>query len=117
MTSVAADSIRFDLTKIGQSIYEAHTRSGHWPSQVSDIEGTAYLRMPYRKAALEDGLFKVVWHTDLDTNPSLNRNRVLAYSNGGLLARVGLVWACYGDLRVERIGRRELALSAIETIH
>ena len=106
-TSVAADSIRFDLGKIGSSIYEAHNKTGRWPAKVSDLDGTVYLSMPYRKGALENGVFVVVWQ-DLDPNPAANRDRILAYSNGGLLARVGLIWACRGDLRVERIRREDI---------
>jgi hypothetical protein len=49
------------------------------------------------------------WQTDLNPNPALNRDRVLAYSNCGLLARLGFVWACRGDLRIERVGKQELA--------
>jgi len=107
-TSVAADSIRFDLGKIGSSIYEAHSKTGRWPAKVSDLEGTAYLSMPFRKAALENGVFIVLWQDDLDPDPAANRERILAYSNGGLLARVGLIWACRGDLRIERVRRQDI---------
>jgi hypothetical protein len=113
MYSVAVDSIYFDLKIIGESIYEAQARSGKWPAQIADLEGTAYLRMPYRKDVLERKTFVVVWQQDLDRNPTANRARVLAYSNGGLLAWLGLVWGCRGDLRIERLGREEmLALRA-----
>jgi hypothetical protein len=102
-TSVAIESIQFDLQKIGESIYQAHARTGKWPTRIADLEGTAYLQMPYRRAALEENVFTVVWQTDLDPNPAMNRDRILAYSNGGLLARLGFVWACRGDLRIERL--------------
>lgn len=105
---VARDSIRFDLQKIGSSIYEARSRTGKWPNRISDLDGTEYLRMPYRKGILESGVFVIVWHDDLDPNPAANRDRILAYSNGGLLARLGLIWACRGDLHVERIRRQDL---------
>jgi hypothetical protein len=108
MYSVAVDSIYFDLKIIGESIYEAQARSGKWPAQIADLEGTAYLRMPYRKDVLERKTFVVVWQQDLDRNPTANRARVLAYSNGGLLAWLGLVWGCRGDLRIERLGREEM---------
>lgn len=106
---VAEQSIRFDLERIGSSIYEARSRNGKWPARISDLDGTEYLRLPYRKAMLENGVFVVVWQTDLDSNPESNRDRILAYSNGGLLGRFGIVWACRGDLRVERVQTRELA--------
>ena len=85
----AIQSIRFDLRKIGESLYEAHARSGRWPAQIADLKGTAYLRMPYRRDALEREVFVVMWQQDLDPDPQANRERVLAYSHGGLIARLG----------------------------
>jgi hypothetical protein len=41
MYGVASDSIEFDLRIIGESIYEAQAKSGKWPAQISDLEGTA----------------------------------------------------------------------------
>jgi hypothetical protein len=106
--SVAVDSIRFDLNKICSSIYEAHSKRGKWPMKISDLEGTEYLSMPYRKWGLETGVMVVIWQEDLDPNPAANRDRILAYNNGGILPRLGLIWACRGDLRVERIRREEI---------
>ena len=107
-TSVAIQSIQFDLGKIGASIYEAHARTGRWPADIADLEGTEYLRMPYRRKVLQDGLFVVVWQQDLDADPAANRNRILAYDSGSLFSRLGLIWACRGDLQIERIGRDQL---------
>ena len=106
---VATKSIHFDLTKIGQSIYEARSRSGRWPTQIEDLEDTEYLRMPSRKAMLEDEVFVVVWQQDLDPNPLANRHRVLAYDNGSLFSRLGWIWVCRGDLRIERMSARQIA--------
>jgi hypothetical protein len=64
--------------------------------------------MPYRKGALERGTFVVMWQQDLDSNPAANRARLLAYSDGGLLSWLGLVWGCRGDLQVERLAREEI---------
>ena len=108
MYGVASDSIQFDLRIIGESIYEAKAKSGKWPTQIADLEGTAYLRMPYRKGVLERRTFVVVWQQDLDLKPDANGDRVLAYSNGGLLAWLGLVWGCRGDLHTERLAREEI---------
>lgn len=105
---IATKSIRFDLRKIGESVYEARSKSGKWPAQIADLEGTEYLKMPHRRAMLEDGFFIVLWQQDLDPDPEANRDRVLAYDNGSLLSRLGRVWACRGDLRVERIGAAEV---------
>ena len=100
---VATKSVAFDLRKIGESLYEAHSRTGKWPTEIADLEGTEYLKMPHRKALLENGLFVVVWQQDLDPNPEDNRNRVLAYDSGSLLSRFGRVLVCRGDLRIERM--------------
>jgi hypothetical protein len=106
---IATKSIQFDLRKIGESVYEAHSKSGKWPVTIADLEGTEYLGMPYRKTMLEHGVFVVVWHQDLDPDPEANRDPILAYDNGSLLSRFGRVWGCRGDLRIERIGAEEVA--------
>ena len=113
-TDVAVQSIRFDLTKIGESIYAARSRSGRWPSQISDLEGTEYLKMPFRKGMLERKVFVVVWQSDLDPDPAANRDRILAYSTGGLLGKLGFVWACRGDLSIKRIQKDEIAALQVE---
>jgi len=105
---VAKSSIQFDLRKIGESIYEARVKTGKWPVQIADLEGTEYLKMYYRREALEKGLFVIVWQQDLDANPQANKNRVLAYDNGSLFARLGWVWACRGDLSIERLSTDDL---------
>jgi hypothetical protein len=104
---VANKSLQFDLKKIGESIYEAHAKSGKWPIQIADLEGTEYLNMPYRRGILENGSFVIVWQQDLDPNPDANSGRILAYANSGLLSRLGRVWACRGDLRIVKIGNEE----------
>jgi hypothetical protein len=104
---IATKSIQFDLRKIGESVYEARSMSGKWPAQVSDLEGTTYLRMPYRRTMLDEGVLVVVWQQDLDPDPKANRDRILAYDDGSLLARLGRVWACRGDRRIERMSADE----------
>jgi len=59
--------------------------------------------MPHRRHILEQGAFIVVWHQELNADPKANRDRILAYDNGSLFSRLGWVWACRGDLSVERI--------------
>ena len=106
---VATKSIEFDLRKIGESLYEARFKTGKWPAAIADLEGTEYLKMPHRKALLENGLFVVVWQQDLDLNPEANRNRVLAYDNGSLLSRFGSILVCRGDLRIERMKAHDVS--------
>ena len=105
VTDVALDSIKFDLGKIGESIYEAHRKSGAWPARIADLEGTVYLDMPFRRKALEDAHFVVVWNPDLEPDPAANRDRILAYDNGSLFSRLGWILACRGDLSIERINQ------------
>jgi hypothetical protein len=110
---IATRSIQFDLRKIGESVYEARSKSGKWPEQIADLSGTQYLKMPHRKTLLEEGQFVVVWEQDLDLKPEANRNRILAYDNGSLLSRFGRVWVCRGDLRVDRLRPGEVAPSNV----
>lgn len=105
--SVARQSIQFDLRMIGESIYESHARTGRWPARVDDLEGTAYLRMPYRRDLLERGAFVV--GTDLTPDRITNRDRILAYDNASMFARLGWIWACRGDLSIDRISTRDAA--------
>jgi hypothetical protein len=112
---VATESIKFDLQRIGESIYQAHGRSGKWPAQVSDLEGTVYLNMPYRRKVLDDDeLFQIIWHQDLDPKPAVNHDRILAYDKGSLMAALGSIWACRGDLAVERISSEQAAALGAE---
>jgi hypothetical protein len=105
---VAIDSIRFDLRMIGQSVYQARARSGKWPDSIEDLEGTAYLELPHRRALLEERRYVIVRGQGLDPDPAENRDRVLAYDNGSLFSRFGGGWACRGDLRVEYVDVDEL---------
>ena len=105
---IATKSIQFELRKIGESVYEAHSKSGKWPAQIADLEGAEYLKMPHRRTMLEEGVFVVVWQQDLDQNPEANSNRVLAYDSSSLLWRFGRVWVCRGDLRIERMSAKEM---------
>jgi len=105
---IATKSIQFDLRKIGESVYETHSKSGKWPAQIADLEGTEYLKMPHRRTMLEEGAFVVVWQQDLDPNPEVNANRVLAYDNSSLLSRFGSVWVCRGDLRIEQMSAKDM---------
>ena len=105
---IATKSIQFDLRKIGESVYEVYSKSGKWPVQIADLEGTEYLKMPHRRTMLEEGVFIVVWQEDLDPNPAANANRVLAYDNSSLLSRFGSAWVCRGDLRIERMSAKEM---------
>jgi hypothetical protein len=103
---IATKSIQFELRKISESLYEARSKGGKWPAQIADLQGTAYLNMPHRRTMLEEGQSVVVWQQDLEPDPEANENRILAYDNGSLLSRLGRVWVCRGDLRIELRTRR-----------
>ena len=105
---VATQSIQFDLKKIGESVYEAHSKTGSWPRGVADLEGTVYLSMPERRRLLDEQRFVVIWPENFANEPSANRDRILAYDNGSLLARFGWIWVCRGDLRLEMVSADEL---------
>jgi hypothetical protein len=106
--NIVNKSVHFALSKIGESIYQAHARTGKWPTQVSDLDGTEYLSLPYRRDILEHELYVIVWHKDLDPNPAANRDRILAYENGTILSRLGWIWVCRGDLTIERMNSAEV---------
>lgn len=106
---VATESIQFDLRSIGKSIYEARAKNGRWPMQTADLDDTEYLRMPFRKAVLAERVYVIVWQDDLDPRPEANGDRILAYDNRSLLTRFGVVWACRGDLRLDRLRPDEIA--------
>ena len=105
---IAVRSIQFDLHLIGESVYEARTKNGRWPARTEELEGTAYLALPHRRAMLEDKVFIVVFNQELASDPKDNGHRVLAYDNRSLLSRLGRVWVCRGDLSVDYVKTEEL---------
>ena len=50
----------------------------------------------------------VEWPKDLEPDPKENAGLVLPYDNGGLFARLGRVWVCWGDLRTEYVNADDL---------
>lgn len=101
-------SVEFDLAAIGRSVYEAQTKTGFWPRRLADLEGTEYLRMPHRKAMLEDARYVIVRHDQLDLRPEANHDRILAYDNSTFLSRFGRVWVCRGNLRIEKVDHADV---------
>ena len=99
---------QFDLRVLGESIYEARTRRGAWPRRIEDLNGTEYLKMPYRREGLEKGQYIILWPVEFEDEPVQNSDKVLAYDNGTVLARLGWVWVCRGDLRTEPMTRKSL---------
>lgn len=53
-----------------------------------------------------------LWPQDMKPESKDNANILLAYWRGGLINRFGRVWACWGDLRAERVKRSQLNAAA-----
>jgi hypothetical protein len=109
LSDPSSKSIQLHLRLLGSSIYEYHDKWGHWPARAEDLAQT-YLpaRSPYWKAMLDSGTNVIVWHDDLEPDPSEHANVILVYHNRRLLARTGRQWVCWGDLRTSYIPSKEL---------
>lgn len=57
---------------------------------------------------LDHGANVILWPKNLKSDPRENQGIILAYHNDGLLASMGRVWVCWGDLRTEYLPREEL---------
>jgi hypothetical protein len=107
--SIPHQAIQLHLRLVVSSIYEFHTNTGRWPERAEDLAATSLpLRSTYWKQMLDQGIIVVVWPKDLKPDPKENADVVLTYDNGGLFARLGRVWVCWGDLRTEYVKAEEL---------
>jgi hypothetical protein len=107
--SIPHQAIQLHLRLVGSSIYEFHKNTGRWPERAEDLAGTSLpVRSPYWKQLLDAGTVVVVWPKGLKPEPKENAGVVLTYDNGGLFARLGRVWVCWGDLRTEYVKAEEL---------
>ncbi len=59
---------------------------------------------------LDGGVYVIVWHKSLQSNPNENARQILVYHNKGLIAEKGQSWVCWGDLRTEYIKTDDLRL-------
>jgi len=100
--SIPHQSMQLHVRLVGASIYEFHDKTGRWPSRAEDLSQTSLpLKSPYWKQMLDRGLIVVVWRQDLKPDPKENAALILAYYNKGLFSRLGRLWVCWGDLRME----------------
>ena len=107
--SIPHQAIQLHLRLVGSIIYEFHTNTGPWPERAEDLAATSLpLRSPYWKQMLDQGIIVVVWPKGLKPDPKENAGVVLTYDNGGLFARLGRVWVCWGDLRTEYVKVEDL---------
>jgi len=109
LSDIGHQSIQLHLKLYGSSIYEYQAMTGHWPTQADDLAMTSLpKKSPTWKVTLEAGTWVIVWPTKLKANPKGNADVILAYHNKGLLASMGRVWVCWGDLRTEYIKSDDL---------
>lgn len=109
LSDIGHQAIRLHLQLYGASLYEYHGQTGRWPTQIDDLAQTSLpQKSPHWKIMLEDGANVIVWPKNLKADPKDNAAIILAYHNKGLLASLGRVWVCWGDLRTEYITTEEL---------
>lgn len=114
---VASQAIRFRLKILGESIYEYHAATGHWPGQAEDLARTSMaVQMRFWQEDIQSGGVVVIWPQNLKPNLKDNADRILAYYRGGLISSLGN-WVCWGDLRTEYLPAEKLqaALQATRT--
>jgi hypothetical protein len=102
-TDIANSSTQLHLQLLGSSVYEYHSNTGKWPTCIDDLAQTSVAQSRYWKWALENEVVVMVWPKGLSQDPEDNGHVVLAYHNKGLLAELGRVWVCWGDLRTEYV--------------
>ncbi|OAI47458.1 hypothetical protein AYO44_09500 [Planctomycetaceae bacterium SCGC AG-212-F19] len=101
LVEVADTADQLHMNWIAESIYEYRAIKGHWPSRPDDLLQTSLaVKAPHDIGLLKTGPYVVVWPQDLDPDPKKNGGRVLVYTRGGP-ARLGWVWVCWGDYRME----------------
>jgi hypothetical protein len=109
LSDIGHQALQLHLELYGSSIYEYHARTGQWPSSADDLARTSLPeKSPHWKTMLDNGTIVIVWPRNLQSDPRNNPGVILAYHNRGLLASMGRVWVCWGDLRTEYIGSADL---------
>ena len=108
MTDIANFSMQLHLRLLGSSVYEYHTKTGQWPTRIDDLAQTSVAQGRYWKWQLEREVVVMVWPKDLRPDPKNNGDVILAYHNKGLLAELGRVWVCWGDLRTEYVKTKDV---------
>ena len=104
LNDLSHTTIQLFLRQYGSSIYEYRATTGEWPTCIDDLGRTSLPKqMRDWKVLLQDEVIVIVWWKDLQPDPPDNAQRILAYHNKGLYARLGRVWVCWGDLRTEYV--------------
>ena len=108
-TDLASQAIRYQLGVYGTSIYEYRVATGRWPESAADLARTSIPgRFRHWQDELLSGTVVVIWPHNMEPNPRDNGHRILAYFNGGLIARFGRKWVLWGDLRTEYLPNDKL---------
>jgi hypothetical protein len=109
VTDIAHESTQLHLRLTASSMYEYHSRTGQWPTQIEDLAKTSLpQRSPYWRQMLAEEVNVIVWHKSLKPDPRANAGHILVYHNKGLIATRGRSWVCWGDLRTEYIPTEDL---------
>jgi hypothetical protein len=114
-TDMANSTTQLHLQLLGSSVYEYHGKTGRWPTRIDDLAQTSVAQSGYWKWALEEEVVVIVWRKDLRPDPEDNGDVILAYHNKGLIAELGRVWVCWGDLRTEYVKTDDLR-ARLETV-
>ena len=95
-------AMQVQLKMFGAAMYEYHSQTGRWPTKVDDLAQTS---LPAKSHVWRQTANTIVfiWPQEFKPEPKDNGNALLAYWNGGLYNRFGWVWACWGNLRTERV--------------
>ena len=99
--------MQVQLKLFGAAIYEYHSHTGHWPTKVDDLAQTS-LPVQSRVWGQTANTIVFLWPQNLKPEPKDNAQILLAYWGGGLFNSFGRVWACWGDLRTERIRESQI---------
>jgi hypothetical protein len=100
---VADEADKLHLRLIAESVYEYRAKNERWPTKAEDLAETSLpLTAPQDVALVKNGPYVVVWPQDLDPEPKKNAGRLLVYTRGGP-ARLGWIWICWGDFRMEYV--------------
>jgi hypothetical protein len=103
LVEVADEADKLHLKLIAESIYEYHGKHGRWPTKADDLRETSLpLTAPHDIETVKNGPYVVVWPKKLDPDPKKNGQRLLVYTRGGP-ARMGWIWLCWGDFRMEYV--------------
>ena len=101
--------MQVQLKVFGSAMYEYHSQTGRWPTKLDDLADTS---LPTQSRVWRQTANAIVflWPQDLKPDPKENSQVLLAYWRGGVFNRFGRVWACWGDLRTERIRKSQIRL-------